>query len=88
MRVNIVPVRNGINPANAGNNPSSIFMLWANCVFDILNVMPFFSSYASTSLSTCDLVKAITSSPYRSEHLKRIVIYLLLDSNAFLILSF
>ena len=29
-----VPVRNGINPANAGKNPPSIFMLRANCVFD------------------------------------------------------
>ena len=69
-----VPVRNEINPANAGKNPASIFMLWANCVFYILIVMPFFSSYASTSLSSCDLVKAITSSPYRSENLKRIMI--------------
>ena len=25
------PVRNGINPANAGKNPPSIFALWANC---------------------------------------------------------
>ena len=83
-----VPVRNGINPASAGKNSPSIFMLWANRVFDILIVMPFFSSYASTSLSTCDLVKAITSSPCRSENLKRIVIDLLLDSNAFLILSY
>ena len=28
-----VPVRNGINPANAGKNPPSIFILWANDVF-------------------------------------------------------
>ena len=28
-----VPVRNGINPAYAGKNSSSIFMLWSNCVF-------------------------------------------------------
>ena len=41
----IVPVRNGINPANAGKNPPSIFALWANCIFYILIVKPFFSSY-------------------------------------------
>ena len=55
-----VPVRNEINPANAGKNPLSIFMLYANCVFDIFIVVPFFSSYASTSLSSCELVMAIT----------------------------
>ena len=78
-----VPVRNGINAANAGKNPPSIFMLWANCVFDIFIVMPFFSSYASTSLSSCELVMAISSSPCRSENVIRIVIDLQLDSNVF-----
>ena len=76
----------GMESINAGKNPHSIFALWPNCVFYILIVMPFFSSYAFSSLSTCDSVKAITSSPYRSEYLERIVIDLLLDSNAFLIL--
>ena len=83
-----VPVRNGINPANAGKNPPWIFMLWVNCVFDNLIVMPFFSSYAPTSLSSCEMVKAITSSPCRSENVRRIVIDLQLDSKAFLSLSF
>ena len=83
-----VLVRNGINPVNADKNPPSIFMLWANCVFDILIVMPFFSSYALTSLSIYELVKAITSSPCRSENVRRIVIDSQLDSNAFLSLSF
>ena len=88
MRVKTVPVRNGINPANAGKNPPSTFMLCANCVYDILIVMPFFSSYAFTSLSSCELVKAITSSPRRSKNVRRIVIDSQLDSNAFLSLSY
>ena len=83
-----VPVRNGINPANAGKNPPSIFMLYANCVFYIFIVMPYFTSYASTSLSSCELVIAITSRPCRSENVRQIVIDLQLDSNAFLSLSF
>ena len=83
-----VSVRNGINPANAGKNPHSIFMLYANCVFYIFIVMSFSSSYASTSLSICDLLKATTSSPCRSENVRRIVIDSQLDSNAFLSLYF
>ena len=82
-----VPVRNGIYLANAGKNPS-IFMLYANYVFYIFIGMPFFSSNASTSLSSCELVMAITSSPSRSENVRRIVIELQLESNAFLSLSF
>ena len=82
-----VPVRNGINPANAGKNHSN-FMLWFNCVFYILIVMPFFYSYAFSSLSSCELFKAITSSPCRSENVRRIAIDSQLDSNAFLSLSF
>ena len=31
-----VPVRNGINPSNAGKNPPSTFMLWDNCVLTFL----------------------------------------------------
>ena len=83
-----VPVRNGINPANAGKNPPSIFMLWANCVLDIFIVMPLFSSYAYTSLPSCELIMAVTSSSCRSENVRRIVIDLQLDSNAFFSLSF
>ena len=83
-----VPIRNGINPATAGKNRPSIFMLLANCVFDILTVMPFFSSYAFTSLSSSELVTAITSSPCRSENVRRIAIDSQLFSNAFLSLSF
>ena len=41
-----VAIMNGINPANAGKHSSSIFVLHANCVFDIFIAMPFFSSYA------------------------------------------
>ena len=81
-------VRNGINPANAGKNPPYIFMLYVNCVLDIFILMPFFSSYTSTSLSSCELVMATTPSPCRSENVRRIVIDLQLDSNAFLSLSF
>ena len=83
-----VPVRNGINPTNAGKNPPSIFILWANYVFDILIIMLFFSSYASTSLSSCELLRTISSSSCRSKNVTGIVIYLLLDSNVFLSLSF
>ena len=62
-----VPVRNGINAADAGKNHPSIFMLYAYCVSDIFIVMPFFSSYASTSRSSCELIMTITSSLCRSE---------------------
>ena len=57
-----------------------ILLLFSCCTpiefFDIFIVMPFFSSYASTNLSSCELVKAITSSPCRSETVKRIAIHL------------
>ena len=57
-----VPVKNELNSANAVKNPPSILMFCANCLFNIFIVMLFFSSYASTSLSSCESVKAITSS--------------------------
>ena len=48
----------------------------------------FLYSYAFTSQSSCYVVKAITSSPCRSENVRRIVIDVPLDANAFLSLSF
>ena len=54
-----VPVMNGINPANTGKSPPSIFMFEANCVFFI--IMPLFASYAFINLSSCDFVMTIMS---------------------------